>query len=310
MRAPKVDHYYDLFKIRRDDEPGRSALRWLPWVAAVALGVGAAVYWDFASLRERAPEWLATGRQLADKLAAPSKVTTPPSAVADPVGSPPDIAPPSSTRQPANAPPAVGSAPQQAGVASNDAAAAPKTVSPTPSEAAPAPKEAGRQPRDASAVAKDTAPPPKAASPQPAAATDASSSPATQVQQASVAGKPVEPETFEPEEPVVVVPDAAPSAAVTIRRRGALDASSSVVWWTSDGTAVSDRDYVNFGARIERFAVGEQARTIHVPIVHDPKRKGRESFYVNVRAGNGKREDPAQRIEVILEPRLTTDALR
>jgi protein tyrosine kinase/Calx-beta domain-containing protein len=312
MRAPNVDHYYDLFKIRRDDEPGRNALRWLPWAAVLALGVGAAVYWDVGAIRERAPELIAAGRGLANGITA----QTPPSAVGDPVGSPPDVAP-AASRQPANAQPAAGSTPQQAAVASNNAATAPKAESPPPRDAGPAPKDvgpgpknAGQQPKDASPVAKDTPTSPKVVSAQPAAAAEAGPPQATQVEQASVAGKPVEPEAFEPEQAVVVIPDAAPSATVTIRRRGALDANTSVVWWTSDGTAVADRDYVNFGARIERFAAGEQARTIHIPIVHDPKRKGRESFYVNVRAGNSKREDPAQRIEVILEPRLTTDALR
>jgi hypothetical protein len=173
-------------------------------------------------------------------------------------------------------------------------------------------KDPGQQPKGAGPVAKDAGLPPKVESAQPAAVATADASPPqpTQVQQAAVAGKPVEPETFEPEQPVVVVPDAAASAAITIRRRGGLDAGTSVVWWTSDGTAISDRDYVNFGARIERFAAGEQVRTIHVPIVHDPKRKGRESFYVNLRPGNGKREDPAQRVEVILESRMTSDAAR
>jgi hypothetical protein len=277
------------------------------------------VYWDFASVRERAPEWFAAGRELADRVTPQASS----SAVNDPVGSPPDIAPRASSPQPTTPSAAASAAPRQAGVASNDATA-PKGESPTPRDAGvppknavAAPNDAGQQAKDAtaatkdaSAATKDAPPPPKVANPQPAAAADTSASPATQVQQASVAGKPVEPETFEPEQSVVVVPDAAPSAAVTIRRRGALDATTSVVWWTSDGTAVSDRDYVNFGARIERFAAGEQARTIHVPIVHDPKRKGRESFYVNVRAGNSKREDPAQRVEVVLEPRLTSDTLR
>ena len=118
------------------------------------------------------------------------------------------------------------------------------------------------------------------------------------------------PETFEPEQPVLTVSAAAPSAAITIRRHGGVDGSTTFVWWTSDGTAVSDKDYVNFGARIEKFAAGEQVRTVHIPIVHDPKRKGRESFYVNMRAGNGKRDDPAQRVEVILDAPLTSDILR
>ena len=331
MRAPNVDqdHYYELFKIRRNDESGRGA-RWLPWVAAVALGVGAAVYWDFASLRERAPEALATVRELMAGVTAPSKVATPPSAESEPIAAPPpDVTPPAQSGQPTNAaPPARSAPPQRGGVASNNAAPVPRVESPSPKAASAPPKDSSPPSQDASPpaspVAKDSSAPPKAASPQ--AAPDASPSQATQpsapqgtqpspsqstqVQQAAVAGKPVEPETFEPEQAVVVVPGAAPSAAIAIRRRGGLDASTSVVWWTSDGTAVSDKDYVNFGARIEKFAAGEQVRTVHIPIVHDPKRKGRESFYVNMRAGNGKRDDPAQRVEVILDAPLTSDILR
>jgi hypothetical protein len=125
--------------------------------------------------------------------------------------------------------------------------------------------------------------------------------PATQVQQPAVAGQPVEPETFAPEKSVVVISEAAPSAAITIRRHGGLEAASSFVWWTTDGTAVADDDYINLGARIERLAAGEQARTVYVPIVHDSKHEGRESFYVNVRPAQGKREDPAQRVEVVIE---------
>jgi serine/threonine protein kinase len=313
MRAPNVDqdHYYELFKIRRNDESGRGA-RWLPWVAAVALGVGAAVYWDFASLRERAPDLLATVREFAANTTAPSKVATPPSESEPVAATPPDVTPPAQSAQPTNAAPPAGSPQQRGGVVSNNAAPAPRVESPPPKAAGAPPKDSSPPSKDssppASSVAKDSSSPPNAASPQ--AAPDARPSQSTQVQQTAVAGKPVEPETFEPEQAVVVVPGAAPSAAITIRRRGGLDASTSVVWWTSDGTAVSDKDYVNFGARIEKFAAGEQVRTVHIPIVHDPKRKGRESFYVNMRAGNGKREDPAQRVEVILDAPLTSDALR
>jgi hypothetical protein len=140
----------------------------------------------------------------------------------------------------------------------------------------------------------------KQASPQPAATLDASPARATEVQPPAVTPGPPAPETFEPEKPVVVVAEAAPSAAITIRRSGGLDASTTFVWWTSDGTAVADEDYVNFGARIEKLAAGEQTRTIHIPIVHDPKRRGQGSFYVNVRPGQSKRDDPAQRVEVVL----------
>src|SRR5262249_39502596 len=47
MGAANVEHYYELFKIRGNDKRTGGALRWIPWVVALALGIGAAVYWDF-----------------------------------------------------------------------------------------------------------------------------------------------------------------------------------------------------------------------------------------------------------------------
>ncbi len=300
MRAPALDHHYELFKIRRDDEPERNSARSLAWVAALVLGVGAAVYWNYAWLQARSSEGLAIVRDLANSAGTPGDSATS-RAAAEPAAAPADVAPSPSSAQRANALPAAGSAPQPSNVASNSAALAlaPKDSDP-PKDAGP-PKDAAPQARDASPQVKDTGPPPRVVTPQPTATTDASPSRATQIQQPPIAGKAVEPETFEPERPVVVVSEVAPSAAITIRRRGPLDGNTSFVWWTSDGSAVADEDYANFGARIEKLAAGEQSRTIYIPIVHDSKRKGRASFFVNVRAGQGKREDPAERVEVVID---------
>jgi serine/threonine protein kinase len=291
MSAPTVDHSYELFKIRRDDDqPGRARGR-VPWLVALALVIGAAAYWNYGWLQERAPEWLSMGHELADRVVARREGTTSSSVDSEPAAAPADVAPPSSGPQLANPVPPR-SASQRPSVAPNSAA---------PNDAGPPPKDASPPPKDTIPKAKDINPPPNDASAQAAPAPAAPSSPTTQVKQPAIAGQPAAVETFEPEKPVVVVSEAAPSAAVTIRRHGGLDASTSFVWWTSDGTAVADEDYINFGARIEKLAAGEEARTIYIPIVHDSKREGRESFYVNVRAGQGKRDDPAQRVEVVIE---------
>ena len=42
-------------------ERPRSASRWLPWVLAIG-GAAAAVYWNYAWLQQRGPEWFAMGR--------------------------------------------------------------------------------------------------------------------------------------------------------------------------------------------------------------------------------------------------------
>jgi hypothetical protein len=195
-----------------------------------------------------------------------------------------------------------GAVPGVANEATVSADAAAPAASPQLANPAPAPKDSSAAPKDSITPAREASPVPKDPSAQPPAATDPSPSTATQVQRAEIAGEPAAAEIFEPEKPVVVVSEAAPSAAITIRRRGSLDGSTSFVWWTTDGTAIADEDYINLGARIEKLAAGEQTRTIYVPIVHDSKPEARESFYVNVRPGQGgKRQDPAERVEVVIE---------
>ena len=113
---------------------------------------------------------------------------------------------------------------------------------------------------------------------------------------------PPAPETLEPESRVVVVSKGAPSAVIAVRRHGGALASSSVIWWTSDGTAVANEDYVDLGARIAKFAAGQEVQTIYIPIIHDSKAEGRETFYVNLRAGqNENSREPIQRVEVIID---------
>jgi len=282
--APDIEPRYDPYRARGYEQRPTSGRRWLPWAAVLA--IGGAVYWNYAWLQERGPEWLAMGREVIGKAvqgnqdAVPRDVPNVPTASSDAV-------PPSATPSLAN--PAL-------------PAGGPDRVN---GNASPPPRDSSVAPKDSSAPAKEASPMPRDANAQPPATTPAtgtSSSPPTQVQHAAIAGEPVPAEIFQPEKAVVVVSEAAPSAAITIRRHGSLDAATSFVWWTSDGTAVSDEDYINLGARIEKLAAGEQTRTIYVPIVHDSKPEGRESFYVNVRAGQGgKRQDPAERVEVVIE---------
>ena len=111
-----------------------------------------------------------------------------------------------------------------------------------------------------------------------------------------------EPEVVEFAAPVVTVSEGQTVATAAIRRRGGSLSESSFVWWTSDGSARADDDYANLGARIEKFAAGEETRTINVPLVGDSKAEGRENFYVNLREGEqlGRRLDQAQRIEIVV----------
>jgi len=285
LGAPHADHRYERFRARLYEHRPRAASRWLPWVFAI--GAGIAAYWNYGWLQQHGAEWLATSRDVVGS-AVQGKQSSAPSAASEPTAQVNAAAPS------ARAAPPVASGPERAnGAASSGAPLAPSDGRPLPS------KDSTQAPKDSSLTEPNLAP--RGTSPQPPAATDASSSQATQVQRAAIAGEPVAAETFAPEGSVAVVSKAASSAAITIRRLGALDGSTSFVWWTSDGSAVATDDYIDLGAHIEKLAPGEQAKTIHVPIVHDSRRKGQKNFYVNVRSGQEKRLGPAQRIEVVIE---------
>jgi len=98
------------------------------------------------------------------------------------------------------------------------------------------------------------------------------------------------------------VSEADASAAVLVVREGGRRGVSSIVWWTTDDIAKSGSDYVSFDRRVERFAVGEQNRTLRVPIVGDRNVEGPETFIVHIAPGDDTssgRESVAQ-IEVVI----------
>jgi len=97
------------------------------------------------------------------------------------------------------------------------------------------------------------------------------------------------------------VSEADASAAVLVVREGGRRGVSTITWWTTDDTARAGSDYVTFDTRVERFASGEQNRTLRVPIVGDRNAEGPESFYVHIAPGDtrGARESVA-RIEVVI----------
>ena len=276
----------DLFYMRGYEEPPKkTARRWISWVVALAIAAGA-VYWNYDSLQMRGEKWLARAQDLVDEAQRrresmwnaerEASLTQADATRRAPLPTIPDAR-------------AAGSAPTPPSGSARSAVPGPNV----PGSQLPDPAGgAGSRP----ALPQPTAPAAKQAVPQPAAAATQTVPPP-----AALAAKEPAPETFEPETPVVVVSERAPSAAITIRRRGGGEAGSSIVWWTTDGTAVGGDDYVDVGAKIERFAAGEQTRTIHIPIVNDSKREGRENFYVNLRPGQSGKNEPPQRVEVVIE---------
>jgi serine/threonine protein kinase len=263
--APRPMH---AVRARTDERPQDNARSRPTWIVAIAASIVAAgaVYWKYDWLQTRAPEWLAMGRSVVDATRAglnkPRDIEH--AATAASIEST-NTAPPLEVADSAAVAPSPVPAPESVRAAAPAAA---------PSVAAPGtrvePKLA--PPRDEAPAAQ-----PAAASPEPG------------------------PETFEAEHSVVVVSESAASAAITVHRHGGGGGSSSFVWWTSDGTAVANEDYVDLGAKVEKMAPGEESRTIYIPIVHDSTPEHQESFYVNLRAGReGKPLESTQRVEVVI----------
>jgi hypothetical protein len=112
---------------------------------------------------------------------------------------------------------------------------------------------------------------------------------------------PPTPETIGFALPKFTVSERDASAAVLVVRNGGKRGPSVFTWWTSDGTANAGKDYVDLGKVVVKFAVGEENRTIHIPIVGDEVAEGPESFYVNLAAGDDPSAKPQDRVEVVIE---------
>jgi serine/threonine protein kinase len=212
----------------------------------LAAGLAAFAYLNYAWLRDRATNFIEVAVALVLPRIAPTAVTP---VATEPVAAPPAAEPvaPSPAAEPPAAPP----------VAATEPAAPPLPVSAPAPEPEPGPTTLAPASADPPAPVQ---PPPR----QPAAA--------------AVAASP----RFVFAERGVTVNEWEGSARVSIRRTGSLDEEATVVWWTTDGTAVADEDYAVLGARVARFAVGEDTQVLHIPLIADSLAESRESFFVNL----------------------------
>jgi hypothetical protein len=111
---------------------------------------------------------------------------------------------------------------------------------------------------------------------------------------------PPEPETFAFALPVNTVSESDAATAILVVRSGGTRGASSVIWWTTPGTATPGSDYVDQGRVVEKFAPGEQNRTIRIPIVGDNVVEGPENFYVHLATSSGGEETEIGQAEVVI----------
>jgi hypothetical protein len=263
-----VRRYEQLTKHRDRVGPLRNVSRYAAVV--LALAIAAAVYWNFETLRGIRVDFSALTSLFSGDSSSDGRTPfgrEPETVVVEPTG----VAG-------TEAPTSVGDAPPPPEARAAELGAEPAAAAADAGVADPEPGD-----RNAAAEAALPAPapePPLPVAPEP----------------------PPTPETFAFGIPVVNVSEGDAAAAIIILRSGGRRAPSSITWWTSEGTATADIDYADLGKVVEKFAAGEQNRTIHIPIVGDRVVEGPESFYVNLAASDGA-ADSAQleeRVEVVI----------
>ena len=149
----------------------------------------------------------------------------------------------------------------------------PAATDPAPPAAAPPPDTAAE-----AAIANEAPPPPPPPEPE----------------------VPPRPETFGFGLEVMNVSEADASARVLVLRDGGRRGVSFITWWTTNGTATAGTDFARLEPRTERFAVGEQNRTLLVPIIGDRVVEGTENFYVHFAVGESADAEPVARIEIAI----------
>ena len=183
-----------------------------------------------------------------------------------------------------NLPSAVGGAPSEAD--------APVVAVPADESIAgePVPTQAAPPAAPAASAARTEAPPVPAPTPAPPAPPPA-----------PVVEEPVGPEMFGFGLERMEVSEGSASAAVLVLRDGGRRGASFITWWTTDGTAMAGSDFARLEPRVERFGVGEQNRTLFVPIVGDRNVEGPENFTVHIAVGDsGRAGNEVARIEVVI----------
>lgn len=117
----------------------------------------------------------------------------------------------------------------------------------------------------------------------------------------------VRPETLSVAANSIVVGESEASAVVEITRRGGSLEESTIVWWTTEGTAVADEDYAGLGARIEQFPKGESTLRVLVPLIGDSTPESDERFYVHARSAGASAPRRVAAPELIVEVVIRDD---
>jgi hypothetical protein len=88
------------------------------------------------------------------------------------------------------------------------------------------------------------------------------------------------------------------AARISTRHPGAT--TGQLFWWTGEQTAVAEYDFIPIEDPLEAFTSGEEAETVHIPLVNDSVPEPLETFYVFL----GRFDAPTERLEPIMRIRV------
>ena len=71
-------------------------------------------------------------------------------------------------------------------------------------------------------------------------------------------------------------------AAARIVLKHSTNSTMQLTWWTSEGTAISDQDFIAVQQRIITDASLEDGNILHIPLINDSVPELNESFFVNI----------------------------
>ena len=88
--------------------------------------------------------------------------------------------------------------------------------------------------------------------------------------------------------------------AARIAYRRPLGTTGTVLWWTADDSARADSDYIPLEQPVAAFVSGEEAETLHIPLVNDGLPEPKETFFVFL----GQRDPATGALEPIARVRV------
>lgn len=230
--------------------------------------------WNWSEIRASLPAWLRPSPVSTPDTEVPASAAPPATALSE-TGSAAPITPPETASTPptesAAASPPLTAAPPPAVIAPTEPPREPVVTEPPKSELKPAPSAA-------------PAPKPVPAIPKPAPAEKATAAPAN----------------IELAADQYIVQPGDSAAHVLVRRSGSTRGEAQFTWWTENGTAKSDLDFVAWGRRVEHMKAGQSSTTLLIPIIKDSTRTSTRTFHVVIGESGGGKVSGTTRAEVRL----------